>query len=60
MEPMHQSGLTTGITSLHGRPKFTEGQLRVFTGLIMVDNTAKECTLGPKQGWVPADAMDVV
>ena len=40
---IHQSGLTTGITSVHGEPKFTEGQLPVFTSLLTVKTTATKC-----------------
>ena len=31
---LHQSGLTMGKMSGHGEPKFSEGQLRVFTNLV--------------------------
>ena len=34
-----------GGGSVHGKPKFTEGQLEVFTGQIMVEATAEECTM---------------
>ena len=33
---LHQSGLTMGKMSVHGEPKFSEGQPRVFTNLVRV------------------------
>ena len=33
---LHQSGLTMGKVSIHGEPKFSEGQPRVFTNQVRV------------------------
>ena len=33
---LHQSGLTMGKVSVHGEPKFSEGQPRVFTNQVRV------------------------
>ena len=33
---LHQSGLTMGKMSVHGEPKFSEGQPRVFTNQVRV------------------------
>ena len=37
---LHQGGLSMGNVCVHGEPKFSEGQPRVFTDLIRVKNTA--------------------
>ena len=37
---LRQGGLTMGSVSVHGEPKFSEGQPLVFTNLVRVENTA--------------------
>ena len=46
---LHQGGLTMGSVCVHGEPKFSEGQPRVFTNLIRVENTCMSCTMGLKR-----------
>ena len=45
---LHQSGLTMGKMSVHGEPKFSEGQPRVFTNLVRVE-TLHELHHGPEK-----------
>ena len=45
---LHQSGLTMGKMSVHGEPKFSEGQPRVFTNLVRV-KTLHELHHGPEK-----------
>ena len=53
---LHQSGLTMGKMSVHGEPKFSEGQPRVFTNQVRV-KTLHELHHGPEKvkilAWFP-------
>ena len=57
LNALHQGGLTMGKTSVHGEPKFSEGQPRVFTNLVRV-KTPHELHHGPEKvkiqcrGWL--------
>ena len=46
---LHQSGLTMSSVSVHGEPKFSEGQPRVFTNLVRVKKHCMTCTMGLKR-----------
>ena len=53
---LHQSGLTMGKMSVHGEPKFSEGQLRVFTNLVRV-KTLHELHHGPEKVRILVEAI---
>ena len=55
---LHQSGLTMGKMSVHGEPKFCEGQPRVFTKLVRV-KTLHELHLGPEKVKILVEAISV-
>ena len=55
---LHQSGLTMGKMSVHGEPKFSEGQPRVFTNLIRV-KTLHELHHGPEKVKILVEAISV-
>ena len=53
---LHQSGLTMGKMSVHGEPKFSEGQPRVFTNLVRV-KTLHELHHGPEKVKILVEAI---
>ena len=55
---LHQSGLTMGKMSVHGEPKFSEGQPRVFTNLVRV-KTLHELHHGPEKVKILVEAISV-
>ena len=55
---LHQSGLTMGKLSVHGEPKFSEGQPRVFTNLVRV-KTLHEIHHGPEKVKIQVEAISV-
>ena len=55
---LHQSGLTMGKMSVHGEPKFPEGQPRVFTNLVRV-KTLHELHHGPEKVKILVEAISV-
>ena len=55
---LHQSGLNMGRMSVHGEPKFSEGQPRVFTNLVKV-KTLHELHHGPEKVKIPVEAISV-
>ena len=55
---LHQSGLTMGKSSVHGEPKFSEGQPRVFTNLVRV-KTLHELHNGPEKVKILVEAISV-
>ena len=55
---LHQSGLTMGKVSVHGEPKFSEGQPRVFTNLVRV-KTLHELHHGPEKVKILVEAISV-
>ena len=55
---LHQSGLTMGKISVHGEPKFSEGQPRVFTNLVRV-KTLHELHHGPEKVKILVEAISV-
>ena len=55
---LHQSGLTMGKMSVHGEPKFSEGQPRVFTNQVRV-KTLHELHHGPEKVKILAEAISV-
>ena len=55
---LHQSGLTMGKMSVHGEPKFSEGQPRVFTNQVRV-KTLHELHHGPEKVKILVEAISV-
>ena len=55
---LHQSGLTMGKKSVHGEPKFSEGQPRVVTNLVRV-KTLHELHHGPEKVKILVEAISV-
>ena len=55
---LHQSGLTMGKMSVHGEPKFSEGQPRVFKNLVRV-KTLHELHHGPEKVEILVEAISV-
>ena len=55
---LHQSGLTMGKMSVHGEPKFSEGQPGVFTDLIRV-KTLHELNHGTEKVQIQVEAISV-
>ena len=55
---LHQSGLTMGKMSVHGEPKISEGQPRVFTNLVRV-KTLHELHHGPEKVKIQVEAISV-
>ena len=55
---LHQSGLTMGKISVHGEPKFSEGQPRVFTNQVRV-KTLHELHHGPEKVKILVEAISV-
>ena len=55
---LHQSGPTMGKMSVHGEPKFSEGQPRVFTNQVRV-KTLHELHHGPEKVKILVEAISV-
>ena len=55
---LHQSSLIKGKMSVHGEPKFSEGQPRVFTNLVRV-KTLHELHHGPEKVKILVEAISV-
>ena len=55
---LHQSGLTMGKMSVHGEPKFSEGQPRVFANQVRV-KTLHELHHGPEKVKILVEAISV-
>ena len=55
---LHQSGLAMGKMSVHGEPKYSEGQPRVFTNLVRV-KTLHELHHGPEKVKIQVEAISV-
>ena len=55
---LHQSGLTMGKMSVHGEPKFSEGQPRVLTNQVRV-KTLHELHHGPEKVKILVEAISV-
>ena len=58
LKALHQRGLTMGKMSVHGEPKFSEGQPRVFTNLVRV-KTLHELHHGPGKVKILVEAISV-
>ena len=58
LKALHKSGLTMGKMSVHGEPKFSEGQPRVFTNLVRV-KTLHELHHGPEKVKILVEAISV-
>ena len=56
---LHQSGLTMGKMSVHGEPKFSEGQPRVFINLVWV-KTLHELHHGPEKVKILVEGISVI
>ena len=56
---LHQSCLTMGKMSIHGEPKFSKRQPRVFTNLVKV-KTLHELHHGPEKGKILVEAFSVI